>query len=110
MQPSDYIDPEPKYVRVGEINRLGCDATGWLTDGKTISSVACSDTGGLTVSATAVNSATFTNDIRGTCAISKGFTSLVAGQAAGNTYDLRYTMTLSTGEVKIVKLSVLAVE
>jgi len=29
---------------------------------------------------------------------------------AGNTYELRYAMTLSTGEVKVVRLTVLAVE
>lgn len=104
---ADWIDPDPKYVRVGESNRLGCDATGWLTDGKTISSVTCSDADGLTVSATAVNSSTFTNDLQGTCAANKGFTSLVSGQAAGTTYELRYTMTLSTGEVKVVVLTVL---
>lgn len=107
---ADWIDPAPKYVRVGESNRLGCDATGWLTDGKTISSVTCSDADGLTVSGTAVNTAaTFTNDLQGTCALNKGFTSLVSGQAAGSTYVLRYSMTLSTGEVKIVVLTVLGV-
>ena len=106
---ADWIDPAPKYVRVGETNRLGCDATGWLTDGKTIASVSCSDADGLTVSSTSVNAATFTNDIQGTCAISKGFTSLVSGQAVGSTYELKYAMTLSTGEVKIVKLTVIGI-
>ncbi len=104
-----WIDPQPKRVRVGETNRLGCDATGWLVDSKTISSVTCSDADGLTVSSTAVNAATFINDIQGVCAINKGFTSLVSGQVAGTTYELRYTMTLSTGEVKIVVLTVLGV-
>jgi hypothetical protein len=109
MPTADWIDPGPKYVRVGETNRIGCDATGWLTDGKTISSVACSDADGLTVASTAVNAATFTNDIQGTCAIGKGFTSLVSGQAAGSTYELRYAMTLSTGEVKVALLTLVGV-
>lgn len=110
MASADWIDAAPKYVRVGESNRLGCDATGWLTDGKTISSVTCSDADGLTVSSTLVNtSATFTNDLQGICAVNKGFSSLVSGQAAGTTYQLRYTLTLSTGEVKIVVLTVLGI-
>lgn len=109
MPTADWIDPAPKYVRVGESNRVGCDATGWLTDGKTISSVTCTDSGGLTVATVAVNVATFTNDIQGICAIGKGFTSLVSGQAAGSTYELRYAMTLSTGEVKVVVLTVLGI-
>ena len=109
MASADWIDAAPKYVRVGESNRLGCDATGWLTDGKTISSVTCSDADGLTVSSTVVNSVTFTNDLQGICAVSKGFSSLVSGQAAGTTYQLRYTLTLSTGEVKVVVLTVLGI-
>ena len=105
-----WIDPGPKRVRVGETNLLGCDVTGWLTGSATISSVSCTDADGLTVSGTARNSSTFTNDIQGTCAINKGFTSLVSGQAAGNTYELRYTMVLSTGETKVVVLTVLGIE
>ena len=106
---ADWIDPAPKYVRAGESNIIGCDATRWLTSGVTISSVATSDADGLTIASLAVNAATFTNDEGGTCAIGKGFQFMGSGQAAGTTYDVLTALTLSNSEVKVVKLTLIGV-
>ena len=106
---ADWIDPAPKYVRAGESNIIGCDATRWLASGVTISSVATSDADGLTIASLAVNAATFVNDEGGTCAIGKGFQFLGSGQVAGTTYDVLIAMTLSSGEVKIAELTLIGV-
>jgi hypothetical protein len=106
----DWIDAEAKYVRAGETNRIGVDMTGWLTGGKTISSASCTDADGLTVANVAVNSSTFTNDLGGTCAVSKGILATVSGQVAGTTYDLKFSAVLSTGETKIAKITLVAID
>ena len=106
---ADWIDPAPKYARAGETNTIGCDATGWLPSGVTISSVATSDADGLTIASLAVNTGTFTNDKGGTCAISKGFQFACSGQAAGTTYDVLIAMTLSNSDVKKSKLTLIGV-
>lgn len=105
---ADWIDPAPKYVRVGESNTVGCDCTGWLGTA-TISSVATASNGGLTVGTPARNSSAFTNDQGGTCAQYHGFTALVSGQASGTEYETTYDITLSDGQVKRVKLTLVGV-
>lgn len=106
---AEWIDAAPKYVRVGETNTIGCDATAWLTGGLTISSVATSDTDGLTISSVARNSSTFTNDRKGTCAINKGFTFSCSGQAADGEYTPTFALTLSDGQVKVARLTLLGI-
>ena len=106
---ADWIDPAPKYVRTGETNTIGCDATGWLPSGVMVSSVATSDADGLTIASLARNSSTFVNDKGGTCAINSGFQFACSGQAAGTTYDVLVAMTLSTSDVKVVKLTLIAI-
>lgn len=110
MTTADWIDAEAKYVRAGEVNRIGIDMTGWLVGGKTISSASCTDADGLTVASVAVNSSTFTNDLGGTCAVSKGILATVSGQIAGTTYDLKFAAVLSTGETKISKVTLVAID
>lgn len=110
MTNADWIDAESKYIRQGETNRIGIDMTGWLVGGKTISSVTCSDADGLTVASVAVNSATFTNDLGGTCAASKGILATVSGQVAGTTYDLKFSAVLSSGETKIAKITLIGID
>lgn len=105
---SDWIDPAPKRVRVGESNIVGCDCTGWLGTA-TISSVSSTDADGLTIGSVARNSSTFTNDKGGTCEQYHGFTALVSGQASGTEYEALFAITLSTAEVKIVKLTLVGI-
>ena len=109
MKSPDWIDAEAKYIRAGEVNRIGVDMTGWLIGGKTVSSVSCTDADGLTVASVAVNSTTFTNDLGGTCAASKGFLATVSGQVAGTEYDLLFAAVLSSGETKVAKVSLVAI-
>lgn len=106
---SDWIDPAPKRVRVGESNIVGCDCTGWLGTA-TISSVISTDADGLTIGSVARNGTAFTNDMDGTCAQYHGFTALVSGQASGTEYEARFAITLSDGQVKVVALTLIGVE
>lgn len=106
---SDYIDPAPKRVREGESNTIGCDCTGWIGD-TTIASVSTADADGLTIGSVARNASTFVNDIGGTCAQYHGFTALVSGQASGTEYDTAYDITLSDGQVKRVRLTLIGVD
>lgn len=110
MPNADWIDAEPKYVRAGETNIIGVDMTGWLLGGKTISSVVCSDAAGLTVASVGRNTATFENDLGGTCAVNKGLTAIVSGQAAGTTYNLKFAATLSNAEVKVCKVTLIGID
>ena len=106
---AEWIDPSPKYVRAGETNTIGCDATAWLTGSLTISSVATSDADGLTIASVARNSATFPNDRKGTCAINKGFTFSCSGQASGGSYEPTFALTLSDGQVKVAKVPLIGI-
>ena len=110
MPTADWIDAEPKYIRAGETNIIGVDMTGWLLGGKTISSVVCSDAAGLTVASVGRNTTTFENDLGGTCAVNKGLTAIVSGQAAGVTYNLKFAATLSSSEVKVCKVTLLGID
>lgn len=110
MPTADWIDPEAKYVRAGETNRIGVDMTGWLVGGKTISSVSCTDSDGLTVTSVERNSSAFTNDLGGTCAINKGVLATVSGQVSGTTYEIKFAATLSSGEVKVSKITLIGID
>jgi hypothetical protein len=99
MTASATIDAAPKRVRAGETVLIGVDCQYWgLASGVTLSGPTTADADGLTIASLAVNTATFQNDQKGTCAIGKGLQFLVSGQVAGSEYTVVFSVATSNGQ------------
>jgi hypothetical protein len=93
----------PRVKHSGESILFGVDFTRLLATGESLSAVSgvAAVPGGLTITAQAINGASFDNDEGGTVAVAKGAQFRIAGGSAGTDYSVTVTVTTTAGNTRI---------